>query len=85
MKCDILPLVGFHRLDANCTMPRSPKPLTDDEMTRSLKAAREFAGEEQEPLTPEEEAVMKEVRASKGRPTKKEIAALAKRIARSAR
>ena len=66
-------------------MARRSTPLTEDETARSLEAARRFAGEDQEPLTAEEEAVIKEVRTSKGRPSKKEIAALAKRIARTAR
>jgi hypothetical protein len=68
---------------AKSQMSRPTKPLTENEIARSLDAARQFAGEDQEAVTPEEEAVLKEIRSSKGRPSKKEIAALAKRIARS--
>ncbi|WP_372781453.1 hypothetical protein [Phenylobacterium sp.] len=63
-------------------MARSPKILTDDDMARALAGARKLAGHDQESLTPEEEVIIKEVRASKGRPSKKEIDALAKRLAR---
>jgi hypothetical protein len=83
MKCDIVPFPLQCRPGVDSRMSSPPKLLSDDELARSLEAARQFAGEDHDPLTPQEEAIVKEVRASKHRPTKKEIAALAKRIARS--
>ena len=66
-------------------MSRRSGPTQDEEFADMLRAARRVAGEDDQPLTPEEEQVLKETRALRRRPTRKEITSLAKQLARSSR
>jgi hypothetical protein len=63
-------------------MAAPPKQLTDEQMARALAAARKLAGEHDGAPSAAENKVIKALRASIGRPSKKEIAALAKKLAR---
>jgi hypothetical protein len=70
----------------NAMSGRNVKPLSGD-ASQAIQAARRFAGDaadDLEPISPEEEAIMAEIRAQHRRPTKREIRELAKRLAKYA-
>lgn len=54
--------------------------MTTTDTGALIRAARQLVGDE-EPTTPEEEAIIAEIKAEYGRPSREEIVALAKRLA----
>jgi len=58
------------------------KGKNEDEVARTLRAARLFVGEIDEPMTAEEAAVIEEMRRELPRPDKAELIALARKLAR---
>lgn len=63
---------------------QTPKKRDSAASAKAIDAARQFLGDDEAsvPISSEEEAIMAEVRAEHGRPSKREIKELAKRLAR---
>ena len=70
--------------ESEALMGRKARKQLPETAPQAIQAARQFVGDDDTPLSPEEEAIIAEIKAEYGRPSKREIKELAKRLAKGA-